>query len=100
VFVERQAPGIAGPFAEDFEFLRLRMDAKQGTSEVEGFAVLLDDAAIENAVEAIEPAIRAPGERVRQFVRVMSAKAGDDDLRLSQFSVREILERIEKDIRG
>ena len=40
-------------------------------------------AAIEDAVEAVEPAVRAPGQRVGQFVRIDAAEAGDDDLRLA-----------------
>src|SRR5262249_34766134 len=98
VVVEREAPPVRGAFAEDLELLRARVDAETGAREIECLAVLLDDAAIEDAVEPIEPAVRAPGQRVRQFVRIMSAKAGDDDLRFSEFCVREILEWIEEDV--
>ena len=41
---------------------------------------VLDVAAVEHAVEAVEPAVGAPGERVGQLVRVVAAEAGDDDL--------------------
>ena len=37
-------------------------------------------AVVEDAVEAVEPAVGAPGQRVGQLVRVVAAEAGDDDL--------------------
>src|SRR5882724_8653886 len=60
VVIEGEAPGIAGALAEDFELLGPGMDAEQGAREVKRLAVLLDDAAIEDAVQAIKPAIGAP----------------------------------------
>ena len=41
-----------------------------------------DVAVIEHAVQAVQPTVRSPGQRVGQFVRVGAAKAGDDDLAL------------------
>ena len=42
----------------------------------------LTSTGVEDAVEAVEPAVGPPGQRVGQLVRVGPAEAGDDDLRL------------------
>src|SRR5262249_48313984 len=72
--VDGYAPGIAGSFAEQLELAGLRMDAEQRAREAIGVAVAaLDGGRIEDAVEAIEPAVRPPGERVGQLVGVGAA---------------------------
>src|SRR5262249_47411680 len=80
---ESDAPGIARALAENLEVLRPRMNAEQSAGELVLLAAVLDVAVVEDAVEAIEPAVGPPGERVGQLVRVGAAKAGDDDFRLA-----------------
>src|SRR5207248_11490686 len=58
-------------------------NAEQGTGEVVVLALVLDVRMVEDAVEAVQPAIGAPGQRVGQLVRVVAAEAGDDDLGLA-----------------
>src|SRR5262249_25286845 len=71
VFVVIVAPRIACPLGEDLEFLRLGMIAPD--AGVEGHAVLvrrarLADARVrENAVAAIEPAVRSTDEAVERL---------------------------------
>ena len=48
---------------------------------------MLDVGRVEDAVEAVEPAVGSPGERVGQLVRVVAAEAGDDDLALVGLAV-------------
>jgi len=62
--VPGDAPRVARALAEQLELARLRMNAEQGTGEVELLPLMLDVAVIEDAVEAVQPAIGAPGERV------------------------------------
>src|SRR5262245_61435222 len=98
--IDRYAPGIARAFAEELELARLRMDAEQRTREAIGVAVVaLHGGRIEHAVEAVEPAVRAPGERVGQLVRVGAAETSDDDFRLAgRFTIGAFF--IEEDVRG
>ena len=72
--------GLLVPSQKSSKLARPRMDAEQGAGEVELLAALRDVAGVEDAVEAVEPAVGAPGERVGQLVRVVAAEAGDDDL--------------------
>src|SRR5206468_11392225 len=78
--VPDQTPGVARPLADDLELVRARVDTPQRTGEVEHAALRLHAAVVEDAVEAVEPTVRPPGQRVGQFVRVGAAEAGDDDL--------------------
>ena len=61
-----------------FGWMRNRAQVKSNS-----LPLLLDVAVVEDAVEAVEPAVGPPGQRVGQFVRVVAAEAGDDDLRLA-----------------
>src|SRR4029077_3390131 len=55
--VKRNSPWIAGALTEQLELARNGMDAEQGTGEVKGVPILLDHAAIEDAVQPIKPAV-------------------------------------------
>src|SRR5262249_27139921 len=61
------------------EVTRLRVDAEQGAGEAVVLALVLDVGMVEDPIEAVEPAIGAPGQRVGQFVRVGASEAGNDD---------------------
>src|SRR6516162_24977 len=75
-----QTVGIAGALAEELELARLRVDTPHGTGEVEDLTLAGDHAVVEDAVEAIQPAVGPPRERIGQFVGVGAAEACDDDL--------------------
>ena len=85
--VEGDPPGVAGPFAEDLEVAGLRVDPEDGAGEFVDLAAMLDPGRVEDAVPAVEPAVRPPGQRVRQLVGVEPAEAGDDDLGLVRLAV-------------
>src|SRR5262249_35158263 len=76
---------VAGPLAAHLELARARVDAPQGTGEVERLAARLHAAVVEDAVEAVESAVRTPGERVGQLVRVGAAEAGDHHFPADRF---------------
>src|SRR5206468_1008406 len=78
--------------------LRLRMDAKHRTREAPLLAVLLDDARVEDAVEAVEITVWAPRQRIGQLVGIGSAEAGDDQLGLADRWPVTIHEGIEKKV--
>src|SRR5262249_29540458 len=98
--VEGDAPGIAGSFTKNVEFLGFRVDAVHRAGEAKILAVLLDVAVVEDAVEAVQVTVRAPGEGVGQLVGVVAAKARDDDLRLAgrlavgSYSIEKNLRRV------
>src|SRR5258708_3150488 len=74
------------------------MNAEKSAGEPVVLALVLDVALIEDTVEAVQPAVRSPGKRIGQLVRVAPAEPGDDDLRLAELRRREVLERIEEDV--
>ncbi len=53
---------------------------KMRAGELVFLAAMLDVARVEDAVPAVEPAVRAPGQGVGELVGVVAAEAGDDDL--------------------
>ena len=69
--IERDAPRIARPFAEDLELASLRVNAKHRTGEVPRLLTLFEVRilrtvnnmrGIEDTVQAIKPAVGAPGQ--------------------------------------
>ncbi len=78
--VPGDAPRVARPLAEELKLARPRVNAEHGTGELEIFVPCPHVALIKHSVEAVEPPVRPPVQRVGQFVRVASPKAGDDDL--------------------
>src|SRR5947208_364587 len=85
VLVEVEAPWIAGAVGEHLELVLGRMvtpDARVDRHAVLlGHSRLADLRVCEDTVAAVEPAVRAPGERVERFVRVLVAPAIQEDLR-------------------
>src|SRR5262249_4420142 len=97
--VPSDAPRVARPLGKQLELAGLRMNAEQDTGEAEILALVLDGALVEDAVEAVEPAIGAPGQRVGQLMGVGTAKAGDDYFRLAgRLTVGAFL--VEEDVRS
>ena len=80
VVVPGDAPGVARALRKEFEVARPGMDPEERGGEVEGLAAMLHDRAVEDAVEPVEPAVRPPGERIRQLVRVVASETGQHDL--------------------
>ena len=72
------APGIAGAFGEQFEGPGSRMNAEQRAGELVGLPLVGHLAVIEHAVQAVEVAIRSPGQRVGKLVSVGASESGDD----------------------
>ncbi len=98
VGVPGDPPGVARPFAKDLEIAGLGIDPKHGAGEFVTLAAIVDLGRVEDAVPAVQLAVRAPGQRVGQLVRVVAAEAGDDDLaRVGQAVAVGILE--EEDVR-
>src|SRR5262249_37659236 len=101
VFVEVQAPGIAGAVGEDLEFVPGWMIAPD--AGVDRHAILVGRAGLadlgmrEDAVTAVEPAIGAPDEGVERLVRVLITPAIEQNLRRAGGLV--ILHRHEEKIR-
>ena len=82
--IEVQAPGIAGAVREDLKFVPGRVIAPN--AGVDRRAILVRSAGLANAtvgehtMTAVQPAIRAPRERVERFVRVLMAPAIEENL--------------------
>src|SRR5262249_31598368 len=74
-------PRVTGPLAEQLEVLGPGVDAEHGAGEGVLFAAALDVAVVKDAVKAVQPAVRAPGQGVGQLVGVGAAEAGDHHLR-------------------
>lgn len=60
--VKCYAPWITRALAKDLKLTSLRMDAKELACKFKPLAILLDDAGMKNAVEAIQPSIWPPCE--------------------------------------
>ena len=67
---------------------------------VVGRARLADVRVREHAVAAVEPAVRAPGERVERLVRVLVAPAVEQDLAAAGRPIVAVLDRDEQQVRG
>src|SRR6266404_6308678 len=73
--VPRDAERIAGAFGDNLEFARAGMHPPQRAVELVFLAVVrANPALIEHPVQTVEPAVRSPGQRVRQLVRVRAAE--------------------------
>ena len=79
VGVECQAEQIAAALAEKFEPPRQRVKSPDGLLELNAADVVARRA----ARNAVEPAVRAPGEVVGQGLGVFHAESGEQDLRLT-----------------
>jgi hypothetical protein len=77
--VPGQAVGVAGPFGDDLEPSRARVDPPQGAGESVVPAAGPDPAGVEDPIEAVEPTVGPPGERTGQFVDVGPPETGDDN---------------------
>src|SRR5437667_311066 len=65
--VPSDAVWVARPLREDLELARARVQPPHGASEVVSMAVLVNDVAfVEDAIEAVEPTVGAPGEGAGQ----------------------------------
>src|SRR5579859_5761179 len=72
--VPDDAVGVARALGEDLELMGARVDAPHGGGEVVAFAMLVNYVGlIEDAVEAVQPAVGAPGEGAGQLVEVGTA---------------------------
>src|SRR5216117_3686613 len=79
--VPGDAIGIAGAFRENLELTSAGMDSPHGASEVVSRAILGNDVAlVEHAVQPVKPAIRTPGQRTGQLVRIRATEAGEHHL--------------------
>ena len=96
LIVDRNSPGVAGAFSENIELFGVRIDPPQGTSErpagVVFFVVrvvfaVLHVRVVKDSIETIQPAVWPPGQRVRQFVGIVSAPAGEEDFGLVGFQI-------------
>ena len=85
--VPGHAPGVAGSFGEQLKISGFGVDTEQCTSEAVLFSPILHMAEVEHAVDAIQPTIWPPGQRIRQFMGVGSAEASNHDFRFIRFSV-------------
>ena len=84
------APRVARPLREHLELLRLRVVAPDGRVHPRAGAVgplRLDHRICENAVQAVQPAVRSPLECVQSLVRVLAAEAVQQHLELAGFVV-------------
>ena len=103
VLVEVEAPGVAGAVGEDLEDVPGRMIAPDAGVDRHALVVrrarLADARMREDAVAAVEPAVRAPGEGVQRLVRVLVAPAVEQDLRRAGRLVLAVLDRDEQQIR-
>ena len=103
VLVEVEAPGVARAVGEDLEVVPRRVIAPD--AGVDRRAVLVRRAGLadlrvgEDAVAAVEPAVRAPGEGVQRLVRVLVAPAVEQDLRRAGGLVVAVLDRDEQQVR-
>ena len=95
--VPGETPGVAGALGEHLEGPRSRLDAEDGTTEVEHLALLDYVVAAPHAAQAVEPAVGTPAQGIGQPIGVLLAKAGHDDLGLAGHPVAEW---DEEDIRG
>src|SRR5579884_257290 len=104
VRIEVQSPRIAGAVREYFEDVLGGMIAPD--SCIERNAVLIGRAGLadarmgEDAVTAVQPAVRSPAEGVQRFVGVLPVPAVQQDLRLAGRLVFPWLDRHEHKIRS
>ena len=108
VFIERDAPWIAGAFRKDLKLACPRVDAEQDARHWPARMVCLEVwitfgithvAVVEDSVQAVQPAVRSPGQRVRQFVRVVTSEAGNNHLSRAVGNRIAISIRHEQDVR-
>ena len=96
VRVEVQAPHVAAALAEELE--------APGTGVIAPDALLELDAADPGRdgrpLQAVEPAVRAPGERVGHRVGVFHAEAGEQHLGVAVGTVVAVAVGIEQQVRG
>jgi len=79
---------IAGALREDLKLPRARVKPPHRAVKVVSLAILIHNPTlIEHPIEPIQPAIRPPGQRIRQFVRVRAAKAGKDNFAAGLFAL-------------
>ena len=87
VIVPIHAPLVAAAFAPAFEDLARRVEAPDRAFDEDAFAVrgagLAYERAVEDAVRAVEPTIRAPDEVVQGLVGVVALPAVEHDLRFA-----------------
>ncbi len=91
--VDRDPPRVAGPLGEDVELFRMRIDPPHGTGhrpagmvrvlgQIWVVLAVLHMREVEHAVQAIQPPIRPPRQRVRQLVCIIAAPPVEQDSRL------------------
>ena len=95
VGVERDAVAVAAAFAEEFELARDRVIAPEALLEFDA----ADAARGRAAVDAVEPAVGAPGEMVRQRLGVFHAEAGEQHFRIGVGHVVAVRVGIEQQVR-
>ena len=87
ILVEVEAPRIANPVGEDFEFMLRGVIAPDARIDRITLGVgrprLADARMREDAVTSIEPAIGSPGKAIERFVRILVAPAIEQDRRLA-----------------
>ncbi len=93
VLVEVEAPGVGGAVADDFKGLAGRVIAPdaavEGGALVVGSAGPADARLGQDAVAAVQPAVRPPGQAVEHIVAGTQAPAVEDHLGLAGDSVAE-----------
>jgi hypothetical protein len=82
-----KAVRIAGAFGDELEFASDWMKAPQGAIEFKFLSFVGDAAFVEDAIQAVEPAVGTPGEGVWEFVGVRAAEAGQRDFAGNRFAV-------------
>ena len=74
-----ESPGVGGAMGENVEFLLQRMISPVGTIELRPLVCRrsrsADNGMGEDAVAAVEPAVRSPVKRIQRFMRVLIAPA-------------------------
>ena len=87
-FVEIEAPLIAAAVGENLKLVPHRMIAPDAGMQLDALVVgrarLADERVREDALVAIEPAVRPPAEAVERLVRVLIAPAIEQHLRLAR----------------
>ena len=85
--IECNAPRVADTFRKKFELACFGVDTKKRTSEVMLFALMFDFASIENTIEPIKPAIWPPSKGIRKLMRILSAKACNNNFALISLAI-------------
>src|SRR5205823_4931796 len=94
VFVEVESPGVAAAFREQLELARDRMVAPDALLKLDAANVGRHSAPL----RAVEPAVRPPGQRVCQRMRVFEAEAAEQYFRIAVGNIVVIAIRIEKQV--